>query len=186
VGGCGGSPLGRTWIRKRRINFAGGECHGLLALATIGTIVPSIGRSRRSGSQAISRLLGEMATTMGYSATDRPGTACGGAERALGIDDPIRFRRSGARYAANALRVFERGVTSRRTSGGPASWAAISLLQEQPAKQAREHARHRQEEAGPARPPNALAVERDAAARYDHVDVRMMGHGRTPGMENRR
>ena len=57
------------------------------------------------------------------------------------------------------------------------------LLQEQPPEQAREHA-HRQEEAGPARHP-ALAVERDAAARHDHVDVRMMGHGRAPGMEHR-
>ena len=57
------------------------------------------------------------------------------------------------------------------------------LLQEQSAEQAREHA-HRQEEAGPARHP-ALAVERDAAARHDHVDMRMMGERRTPGMENR-
>jgi hypothetical protein len=56
-------------------------------------------------------------------------------------------------------------------------------LQKQPSEQAREHA-HRQKEAGPARHP-ALAVERDAAARHDHVDVRMMGHGRAPGMENR-
>ena len=58
------------------------------------------------------------------------------------------------------------------------------LLQEQPAEQAREHA-HRQEEAGPARDP-ALAVERDAAARHDHVDVRVMGQRRAPGVENRR
>ena len=57
------------------------------------------------------------------------------------------------------------------------------LLQEQPAEQAREHA-HRQEEAGPARHP-ALAVERDAAARHDHVDVRVMGQRRAPGMEHR-
>ena len=56
-------------------------------------------------------------------------------------------------------------------------------LQEQPAEQAREHT-HRQEEARPARHP-ALAVERDAAARHDHVHVRMMGHGGPPGMEDR-
>ena len=56
-------------------------------------------------------------------------------------------------------------------------------LQEQPSEQAREHA-HRQEEAGAARYP-ALAVERDAAARHDHVDVRVMGHRRAPGMEDR-
>ena len=56
------------------------------------------------------------------------------------------------------------------------------LLQEQPAEQAREHA-HGQEEAGPARHP-ALAVERDAAARHDHVDVRVMGHRRAPGVQH--
>src|SRR5665213_3510049 len=56
-------------------------------------------------------------------------------------------------------------------------------LQKQPSEQAREHA-HRQEEAASARYP-ALAVERDATARYDHMDMRMMGERRTPGMENR-
>ena len=56
------------------------------------------------------------------------------------------------------------------------------LLQEQPAEQAREHA-HRQEEARPARHP-ALAVERDAAARHDHVDMRMMGERRAPGVQH--
>src|SRR5258707_15046935 len=56
-------------------------------------------------------------------------------------------------------------------------------LQEQPAKQAREHT-HWQEEAGPGRHPT-LAIERDAAARHDHMGMRMMGERRTPGMENR-
>ena len=41
----------------------------------------------------------------------------------------------------------------------------------------------RQEEAGAARHP-ALAVERDAAARHDHVDVRVMGHGRAPAVQH--
>jgi hypothetical protein len=44
------------------------------------------------------------------------------------------------------------------------------LLQEQSSEQAGEHA-DGEEEAGPARHP-APAVERDAVARYDHVDVR--------------
>jgi hypothetical protein len=39
-------------------------------------------------------------------------------------------------------------------------------------------------EARAARHP-ALAVERDAAARHDQMDVRMMSERRTPGMENR-
>jgi hypothetical protein len=56
-------------------------------------------------------------------------------------------------------------------------------FQEQPAEQAREHT-HWQEEAWPARHP-ARAVERDAPARHDHMDVGMVGECRAPGMENR-
>ena len=56
------------------------------------------------------------------------------------------------------------------------------LLQEQSAEQAREHT-HRQEEARPARDP-ALAVERDAAARHDHVHVRVMRHRRAPSVQD--
>ena len=55
-------------------------------------------------------------------------------------------------------------------------------FEEQPAEQAREHA-HRQEEAGPAGQP-LFAVERQAAARHDHVQMRMVGHGRAPGVEH--
>src|SRR5215469_17007139 len=57
------------------------------------------------------------------------------------------------------------------------------LLQDQPSEQAREHA-YGEEEAGPAGDP-ALTIERDAAARHDHVDVRMVGECRAPGVENR-
>jgi hypothetical protein len=56
------------------------------------------------------------------------------------------------------------------------------LVQEQPAEQSREHA-HGQEEARSARHPT-LAVQRDAAARHDHVDVRMMGQRRAPGVQH--
>ena len=45
-------------------------------------------------------------------------------------------------------------------------------LQEQSPEQTREHT-HQQEEARPAGDP-ALAVERDAAARHDHMHVRVM------------
>jgi hypothetical protein len=49
------------------------------------------------------------------------------------------------------------------------------LLQEQSPEQAGEHA-NREEEARPTRYP-ALVVQRDAAARHDHVHVGVMGHG---------
>ena len=55
-------------------------------------------------------------------------------------------------------------------------------LQEQPPEQPREHA-HGQEEARPAGDP-ALAVEREAAARHDHVHVRVMGERRAPGVQH--
>jgi hypothetical protein len=54
--------------------------------------------------------------------------------------------------------------------------------QEQPSKQLAEDP-HRQQEGRPRRDP-ALAVEREAAARHDHVDVRMVRHRRPPGVEH--
>ena len=54
--------------------------------------------------------------------------------------------------------------------------------EEQAAEQLAQHA-HRQEE-GRARRYPALPVERDAAARHDHVDVRMVRHRRAPGVEH--
>src|SRR6266852_456455 len=56
------------------------------------------------------------------------------------------------------------------------------LLQEEPSEQAREHA-YGEEEAGPAGDP-ALAIKRDAAARHNHVDMRMVGERRAPGVED--
>ncbi len=57
------------------------------------------------------------------------------------------------------------------------------LLQHQAPEQPGEH-QHGQEEVGPGRDP-ALAIWRDASTRHDHVHVRMMGHGRAPGVQHR-
>ena len=54
--------------------------------------------------------------------------------------------------------------------------------EEQPTKQLAEHA-NREQEGRPRRDP-AATVRRDAAARHDHVDVRMVGHRRTPCVEH--
>jgi hypothetical protein len=56
------------------------------------------------------------------------------------------------------------------------------LFQKQPAEQPREHA-HRQEEARPAGYP-PLAVQGNAPARNDHVDVRVVGERRSPGVQH--
>ena len=54
--------------------------------------------------------------------------------------------------------------------------------QKEPAEQAGQHA-HRQQEARSAGYP-ARAVERDPAARHDHVNVRMVGHCRAPAVQH--
>ena len=51
-------------------------------------------------------------------------------------------------------------------------WAAISFSRNN-RRNSRESTRHRQKEARPAGDPT-LTVERDTAARHDHVHVRMM------------
>ena len=56
------------------------------------------------------------------------------------------------------------------------------LLKHQPPEQLGEHG-HGQEEAGPAGYPTR-AVDRDAAARHDHVHVRVMGHRGAPGVQD--
>ncbi len=56
------------------------------------------------------------------------------------------------------------------------------LFQKQSAEQPRQHA-HRQEEAGPAGYP-ALTVQGDAAARDDHVNMRMVGERRPPCVQH--
>ena len=103
------------------------------------------------------------------------------AEWTLGIDHPFGSAQRG-QIGRERLRIGESSKIAEELQ----VFGLVSgekLLQEQSAEQAREHA-HRQEEAGPGCHP-ALAVERDAAARHDHVDVRVMGHGRAPGMEHR-
>ena len=64
----------------------------------------------------------------------------------------------------------------------PGGVGGDELFQKQPAEQPREHA-HRQEEARPAGDP-ALAVQGNAAARNDHVDVRMVGERRSPCVQH--
>ena len=56
------------------------------------------------------------------------------------------------------------------------------LRKHQPLEQLGEHG-HGEQEAGLARQPS-LAIQGDAATRHDHVDMRVMGHGRAPGVEH--
>ena len=58
----------------------------------------------------------------------------------------------------------------------------LEVDQEQPSEQLCEHA-NRQQEPGARRDP-ALFVKRDTAPWYDHVDVRVVRHCRTPSVED--
>ena len=58
----------------------------------------------------------------------------------------------------------------------------LEAFEKKTAEQARQHA-HGEEEAGPASDPT-FAVQRKAAARNDHVEVRMMGERRAPGVQH--
>ena len=69
-----------------------------------------------------------------------------------------------------------------KESQPPGGMGGDELFQKQLAEQPREHA-YGEEEAGPAGDP-ALAIKRDAAARHNHVDVRMVGERRAPGVED--
>ena len=58
----------------------------------------------------------------------------------------------------------------------------LQVVEQQPPEQLCEHA-NRQQEPCAGRDP-ALSIERDTAARYDHVDVRVVRHGRAPTVED--
>ena len=164
-------------MRKRRMNSSVASVIDLVAVAAFGAIVlppegdavaverdqPAVGDGDAVG---VAREIGQH--------------GLGPAERALGVDDPFGFAQR-RQIRREGLRVGESGVIAEELQAAGVV-RGDQLLQEQPAEQAREHA-HRQEEAGPAGDP-ALAVERDAAARHDHVDVRMMGQRRAPGVQH--
>ena len=105
----------------------------------------------------------------------------GAAERRLGVDDPIYLAQRDdalgeSAWFAERRKLAEKAqlaFVERRLQGG----------EEQAAKRARQRL-HRQEEARLANDP-ALAIERDAAARDNAMDMGMMGERLAPGVENR-
>ena len=104
----------------------------------------------------------------------------GAAERALAIDVPLGLVQR-SQIGCEGSRIIEVGVGAeeRQASGAV---GCEELVQEQSPEQAREH-RCCQEKLWAARYP-AFAVERDAAARHDHVHMRVMRHRRAPGVQH--
>ena len=98
----------------------------------------------------------------------------GATERSLSIDDPFDPAQR-SQISREGSRVGKRGMIAEE--GKPTGrMRALEHLQEQPSKQAREHA-YRQEEARPTGHPTC-AIKADAAARHNHMNVRMVRHGR--------
>src|ERR1700735_1789220 len=58
----------------------------------------------------------------------------------------------------------------------------LQVVEKQPPKQFCQHT-NRQQEPSARRDP-AFSIERDTATGYDHVDVRVMRHGRAPAVED--
>ena len=102
------------------------------------------------------------------------------AEGRLGIDDPLDPAQL-AKPAGEGGGLGEAGERAEEAEFAGLEGGA-QFVEEQPAEEPREHA-HRQEEAGPAGDP-ARAVERQAAAGHDAMDVRMMVQVLAPGMEH--
>src|SRR6516165_6081622 len=102
-------------------------------------------------------------------------------EGRLGVDKPVLAleRREMRREGLTTTEVFdlakEREAACRMGAG--------ERLQEEPPEQAGKHS-HRQQKAGLAAHP-MCPVEGYPATRHDHVDVRVMGHRRSPGVEHR-
>ena len=102
------------------------------------------------------------------------------AEWAFAIDHPLCVAQ-GLQIRSECLRIDKpRMLAEELQFTGPIGGA--ELVQEQPAEQFREHA-HRQKEARPARDPT-ICIEREPAARHDHVHMRVVGHCRAPGVQD--
>src|SRR5215468_5422534 len=100
----------------------------------------------------------------------------GPSERAFAVDDPFLLAQR-RQIGREGFCIRERSVLAEELQL-PGLVRSGELLQDQPAEQAREHA-HAEKEIGAALDP-ARPVERDAAARHDHVNMWMMGERRAP------
>src|SRR5919106_494220 len=166
--------LGQDVEQEAPDELAGYEGHGAVSLLPVATVV----------------LVSERHAVLveGDQPAVRDGDAVGVAgeigehrlrsgEGRLGVDEPVRLPerrelRGEGLWIAQAGEFAEERQPAVRVGG-------FELLQHQPAKELREHA-HRQKEARLARDP-FRTIERESAARHDHVDMRMVGHGRAPG-----
>lgn len=104
----------------------------------------------------------------------------GSCEGRLGVDDPSfapdrsEMAGEGLRFGQMCQHAVEGELAGVDESGEP--------FEEQTAEQCAQHT-HRQQEGGTRGDP-VRSTERDAAARHDHMEVRMVGHRRAPGVKD--
>ena len=104
----------------------------------------------------------------------------GPGERRLGVDEPVlALERREMRSEGLATTEARNLAEEPQPAGGV---GVGERRQKEPPEQAGQHP-YRQEKAGLAAHP-VRPVERYPAARYDHMDVRVMGHRRAPAMEH--
>ena len=104
----------------------------------------------------------------------------GTAKRWFGVDDPFGFveRREPGVERICLRQSFQIAVEGQF----PGAMQRLQPVEEQAPEQARQHA-DMQEEPGLAGDPLG-AIRRQAAAGHDHMDMRMVSHGRAPGVQN--
>src|ERR1700676_4832366 len=99
----------------------------------------------------------------------------------LAIDHPFAVAQR-RQISREGSRICQRSVLAEELEF-PGAMSGGELLQDQPAEQARENT-HVEEKVGSAGDP-ARTIERDAATRNDHMDMRMVVERRAPGVEDR-
>ena len=105
----------------------------------------------------------------------------GPGEGWFGVDEPV-LPPQRREVSGEGLRISQAVEIAKERQ--PACRVGLDKAgQEEPPEQAGQHP-DRQQKAGPTGDP-ACPVERDPAARHDHVDVRMVGHRRAPGVQHR-
>ena len=159
------------------MNSVGGERHGLLA-RRVGSIV-LVAEAHVVVVDVEQPVIGDR---------DAMGVATDVVEHLLRPGERPLWRRRPTRSAAAGATCGQRRAdpatprASPKNRSWPASKAACSAVQEETTEEAREHA-HRQEEAGPTRDP-ARAIGREAAARDDTMEMRMMHQGLSPRVQH--
>ena len=105
----------------------------------------------------------------------------GSCEGSFAVNHPLAVAQR-RQISREGSRICQRSVPAEELEL-PGAVSGGELLQDQPAEQAREHT-DVEEKVGSAGDP-ARTIERDAAARHDHMDMRMVIERRAPGMEDR-